>query len=493
MMSEEMLSKIIDGSPIPSFVINKQHLVTHWNLAIEALSGLKKQEIIGTSDQWRAFYNQKRPVMADLIVDNASPKEIEGYYKGKCKRSNLIDGAYQAEDFFPDLGRYGKWLDFTASPIKNEQGEIVAAIETLQDMTDQKIAQEALYNSEQNYRDLFESALDAIWVHDLKGDIQVANKAAAKLIGYSLEEMWWLNISSFMTAESLKLNNEIQEKLINHESVEMPYQEKLKRKDGLEIIVEITTRLIAQNNLPTAFQNIARDVTLERKIKESLRFYLQKVLAAQEDERKRIARDLHDDTAQSLLLLMRKLDALVSDRRIKLSKKIREELTRSVSLSMDIHAGIRRYAQELRPAILDDLGLVPALEWIFDNLGTECGITVDTKIDPIKSDLPRETQLVLFRIAQEAITNIKKHAETSKVVFRLLFEDNKMRMVITDFGKGFKMPARLGDLGTAGKLGLVGMQERAQLLNGTFDIQSEPGKGTSIVVEIPLEINLKQS
>jgi PAS domain-containing protein len=98
---EEMLTKIIDGSSIASFVINKQHKVTYWNTAIEALSGIKKGEIIGTDGQWKAFYTENRPVMADLIVDRASADEIEVYYRNKCKKSLLIDGAYEAEGFFP--------------------------------------------------------------------------------------------------------------------------------------------------------------------------------------------------------------------------------------------------------------------------------------------------------------------------------------------------------------------------------------------------------
>ena len=89
LLSSEMLTRIIDGSPIPSFVINKQHKVTHWNTASEALSGIKREEIIGTDKQWRAFYTEKRPVMADLIVDGAPASDIEVFYQDKCKRSDL--------------------------------------------------------------------------------------------------------------------------------------------------------------------------------------------------------------------------------------------------------------------------------------------------------------------------------------------------------------------------------------------------------------------
>jgi len=142
---EALLTKIIDGSPIPTFAINEQHKVTHWNTALDSLSGIKKEAVVGTDNQWQAFYSEKRPVMADLIVDGASADEIAVYYRDKAKKSSLIDGAYEAEDFFPALGEHGKWLHFTASPIKNEDGEIISAIETLQDITEERQMQENLH------------------------------------------------------------------------------------------------------------------------------------------------------------------------------------------------------------------------------------------------------------------------------------------------------------------------------------------------------------
>jgi len=138
--AEEMLTKIVDGSSISSFVINRNHKVTHWNTAVEALTGIKRAEIVGTGEQWRAFWPEKRPVMADLIVDGVSADEIKEYYQGRSQQSLLIDGGYEAEGFYPALGRGGKWLHFTASPIKGPDGEIIGAIETLQDITERKRA-----------------------------------------------------------------------------------------------------------------------------------------------------------------------------------------------------------------------------------------------------------------------------------------------------------------------------------------------------------------
>ena len=122
--SQEQLSPIIAGSPIPTFVINSDHITTHFNHACENLTGLSAKDIIGTQDQWKAFYSKKRPVMADFIMDHASEQKIAEYYPGKYKESDVVPGAYNAEDFFPDLGEDGKWLFFTAAPIKDNQGKI---------------------------------------------------------------------------------------------------------------------------------------------------------------------------------------------------------------------------------------------------------------------------------------------------------------------------------------------------------------------------------
>jgi len=133
------ISQIVHGNSIPSFVIDNKHRVIYWNKALESLTGIKEEEIMGTDEQWRAFYTEKRPCMADLIVDGASEEEVEKNYKDKYRKSSLIDGAYEAIDFFPEIK---KWLRFTANSITDINGEIVGAMETLEDITERKRAEQ---------------------------------------------------------------------------------------------------------------------------------------------------------------------------------------------------------------------------------------------------------------------------------------------------------------------------------------------------------------
>ena len=139
----QSLQSIIGSSPIPAFIIGKDHLVIYWNKALEELSGIKAEEVVGTGQQWRAFYSTERPCMADLLVDEFQ-KDITHWYTGKFIKSKLIDGAYEATDFFPELGKRGRWLRFTAAIIQNSKGTVVGAIETLEDITQAKRAEAAL-------------------------------------------------------------------------------------------------------------------------------------------------------------------------------------------------------------------------------------------------------------------------------------------------------------------------------------------------------------
>lgn len=147
--SEQRLDSIIDGSPIPAFMIGKDHRIVYWNKALAELSKINAQEVVGTRQQWRAFYSKKRPCMADLLVDYRV-ENIPKWYEGKYIQSNLLDEAYEATDFFPELGEQGKWLRFTAAIIRNAAGDLVGAIETLEDITLRKKAEEALLKARED-------------------------------------------------------------------------------------------------------------------------------------------------------------------------------------------------------------------------------------------------------------------------------------------------------------------------------------------------------
>jgi signal transduction histidine kinase len=199
-----------------------------------------------------------------------------------------------------------------------------------------------------------------------------------------------------------------------------------------------------------------------------------------------MARELHDDTAQALVVLSRQLDAFLEwpDREHERTPQRLEELRQ---LTAEISQGVRRFVQDLRPSTLDDLGLLPTLNALTTRLSEEDGIEATVEVIGEQRRLPAETELVLFRIAQEALNNVRKHSQATEVVSTIEFGDGTVRVSIRDNGQGFKVPHGLGQLVKVGKLGLTGMFERAQLVGGTLTVESAPGEGTTVETRIPCQ------
>jgi len=186
--SEQRLYSIIQGSPIPTFVIGKDHKVMYWNKALEELTRIKATGVVGTTQHWRAFYREERPCMADLLVEQ-TVEAVPQWYADKYITSSLIEEAYEATDFFPGLGDNGKWLRFTAATIRNSQGELVGAIETLEDVTERKLAEEALRDSELRLQSVLQSSPIPAFVIGKDHKVMYWNKALEELSGIKAEEV----------------------------------------------------------------------------------------------------------------------------------------------------------------------------------------------------------------------------------------------------------------------------------------------------------------
>ena len=186
---KDRLSRILQETAIPTFVIDKNHILTHVNKAFENLTGISGEEIIGTRNQWLAFYPTKRPTMADLIVDNASEAEISRYYAGRYQKSAVSQWGFESERHFRDLKNGSKWLFFTASPLKDNEGKIIGAVETLQDITEQKQAEAALRESKRGMRSLLDFVPYPIVVSNLDGTVNYVTPAFTETFGWTLEEL----------------------------------------------------------------------------------------------------------------------------------------------------------------------------------------------------------------------------------------------------------------------------------------------------------------
>ena len=345
---------------------------------------------------------------------------------------------------------------------------------------------EQLRASEHRYRGLFESAHDAIWVHDLKGNIIAANKACVGLTGYDLEELQDIKVSELISGDNYETAIGMKQAVLGGKTLGYLGELKMLKKDGTEALIQLASSSVRGNGLPTAFQCIARDVTVAKRMEENLHFFLQQITRAQEEERRRIAHELHDDTIQALAVHSLRIDELASNIKRLRKDDIPQHLEELHDQVNNITQGLRRLSQDLRPAALDRLGLLPALEWLASNVAEHSGIETAVKVLGAVRRFSDEVELVLFRIVQEALRNVWKHAQATKADITVEFEDNRIRITVEDNGSGFNLPHSVTDLPRSGKLGLAGMRERSELLGGTITIESEPEKGTAIIAELPV-------
>jgi two-component system sensor histidine kinase UhpB len=223
--------------------------------------------------------------------------------------------------------------------------------------------------------------------------------------------------------------------------------------------------------------------TMLETLDESARTRATQILAAQEQERKRIARELHDETSQvltSLLISLKILEETISN------EAARQQMEETRSLVHRTLRAIRNLSIDLRPSALDDLGLVPALRWYLKEYQQKCKVEVEFSASSFKERLPSEIETTIYRIVQEALTNTAKYAQATKVGVSVVETGEGVRATVSDNGKGFDAQTLLKLPWQERGLGLAGMHERAALLDGALLINTEPGRGTTIDVTIPL-------
>jgi two-component system sensor histidine kinase UhpB len=360
---------------------------------------------------------------------------------------------------------------------------------------------EQLQAQEARYRQLTENANDLIFAVDTEGLFTYINRRVEAVLGYTPQELLGKSIESLVTPNSLPAVREHLRRGLADPAYRPSYELELIRKDGTLAYVEVSSATLMEGGRIVGRHGIARDITervrLEQEIarrqaelsasrqrQTELRDYIALTTRAVEEERRRIARELHDDTAQALVAISRRLDA-VSDLISRSPEQAAARLAEAQDLLDQTLTSLRRFSRDLRPAILDDLGLVPALEWLMSELGREPHGKLVTRCEVLGEPrrLPPEVELGLFRIAQEAVQNVRRHSEATAATLTLQFGPTETYLEITDNGRGFLTSEMRAESGI--HLGLAGMQERAQLLGGTYTVQSTPGQGTTVSVSVP--------
>jgi PAS domain S-box-containing protein len=341
-------------------------------------------------------------------------------------------------------------------------------------------ASEVLRLTETKYRGLFESSPIAVLLLDPEGGILEANPAAGLLFGEDPEALKTMVVADLLEGSGTQRLLHPSQGGRSH-----PDSRFFSPRDNPEVYLEPILTQINDSQGDVSIQVLLRDATEEQHRQAGLRAYAAHVTRAQEEERQRIARELHDETIQDLIVLCRQLDR-VGDASPALPDSAIDSLRETRMMAEEIVEGLRNSIQALRPSILDDLGLVAALRRLLADLQRRGEVRVQLKVVGERHRLSPVIELGLFRIAQEALSNVERHSRATTVAMTVAFGEDEARLDVIDDGGGLAPPSSQVDAISNGQLGLIGMQERAELLGGSLEIHSTPGKGTQITASFPI-------
>ncbi len=473
--TEQKLHDIFQGSPIPAFIINTSHQVIYWNRALEEMSGIKSGEVMDTCLHWKAFYGEARPCMADLLLDGDAAA-ITFWYNGKYRRSDLIENAYEATDFFPNLGEGGKWLRFTAAVIRGASGDPLGALETLEDITKRKLAEDALRESEEKYKTLVNNIPDIVYSLDRSGKITLINKEVLDAYGYRYEDLINEPFPDFIHPDDKeRVSNSFIEAVKTHRNYTKGLQFRIVDKKGDIHWLELHSHMRFDNQGDFhQEEGVLRDIS-ERKLAD------EKLLASLH-EKEVLLKEVHHRVKNNLQVIMSLINLQsknlnnkdliqcidVVKNRIWAISLIHERLYQSGNFSsIDFPEYIKILATELCRAYYQT---TPEINFTLD--AGNVGISIDKAIP-------------CSLITNEIISNSLKHAfppdwhgkaELSVSIHE--DPDGRVELTIRDNGIGIPLKAEPGATDTLG-LNLINILTRQ--IDGKFRIDRENGTKYTII------------
>jgi len=230
------------------------------------------------------------------------------------------------------------------------------------------------------------------------------------------------------------------------------------------------------------WRNKQKQIMVEREAERHL--YITQILKAQEDERRRVAQELHDGTIQDLLVFVNSIQGLIDSKMNEDTGRREDVLEHLRDSILHLTEDLRRITLDLRPAVLDNLGLVPAVRWLAEKLAREDKITAKVSMTGVEKKLSSESEVIVFRIIQEALNNVQRHSKATEVMINLLYAPDSLEVVVKDDGLGFHINKTKDSLVTE-RMGITGMRQRVDSLNGSMNITSQVGTGTILSFKIP--------
>jgi PAS domain S-box-containing protein len=442
------------------------------NEAFLAVTGYRSEQVVGRH--------------VEEVLPTSSSELVRGKYAEAVREGKTVRWEEVAE--MPAGRRVGEVF---VTPVRDEVTGQLYLLGGVHDITDRIAGEEALRESESKFRMLAESSASAILYHLDDGTFVYVNPAAERMTGYTREELlrlkiWDLLHPTFRQAVEARLRARQEgENIVSQNEVRMII------KGGETRWITYTAGRVLIQGRP-AIIAMATDVTERKQAEEQLRASREqlralsaRLLSAREEERKRIAREIHDELGQALTGLIIEL-SWVEDKLAALpdagrARPLLEKVASMLRLADSTVESVRRIAAELRPGLLDDFGLVAAIEWHAQEFEQRTGVSCQVSSELGEAVLSTEQSTALFRIAQEALTNVARHAAATAARVRLFREGEQVVLRVEDDGRGIGAETS----SPSGSLGVVGMHERAALLGGTVQITGSPGGGTTVEARVP--------
>jgi PAS domain S-box-containing protein len=460
----------------PIITVDAEQRIVAFNPAAETVFGWAHGEIVGRPldvlipERFRARHHEH----VDAFAHTGTTSRRMGTHA-------VLAGLRRNGEEFP--------LEASISQYTGEGGKRLTVI--VRDVTERVRTQSLLASSEARMRGILDSAMDAIITVDRHQNVVMFNKAAEEMFGTTRAEAIGAPLTTFIP-ERFRAGHAAHVERFAHGGATSRRMAEARivtglRRNGEEFPIDAAISHLRDGD-NVFYTVILRDVSAReqaladlRRSKQELSEMVAAAETTREQEKSRVARELHDELGQALTM-MRMDVAWCKANLAGAAPGAQAKLDRMENLLKTTVAATRRIASDLRPLMLDDLGLVPALEWLAHNMSQRAGIPCDFAIDDPAIALPPAHSTAVFRIVQEALTNIAKHAHATQARIAVRRDGSALAIAIEDDGVGF-VP---DDPRKPESFGLIGLRERISLLRGTASIRSSPGAGTSIVVTIPL-------
>jgi two-component system, NarL family, sensor histidine kinase UhpB len=461
------LSAVFDILPDMVFVVDREERILFVNQAATRSFGKRPDEILGH-------------LQSELFHEGLAAKHSQAIQHVFHTGETVVTENQQDSHVRP------KWLDTRLIPLREPSGGIEAVVGMVRDVSDRRKTQEALALREAFLRGMLDNLPYLAWLKNTEGKFQVVNQpfatAAGKarpseVVGLDDFVVWPHELAARYVADDQDVMRTGQQKLV---------EEQISTRGQLRWVETFKSPVFDASGRVIGTTGLAHDITHRRQLqeeqrrsREQLRALAAHVESVREQERVRIAREIHDELGQSLTCMG--MDLAFLDKQIGSdNKEAAARVAALVELVKDTIRSVRRISSELRPSILDDLGLGPAIEWLAHDFEARTHITCAVGV-PEELSLPLDLATPLFRVCQEALTNVTRHASASEVSVRLECTDKEVQLVVADNGRGITEE----EIRRQGSLGLLGMKERVSILGGDLDVVGVPGQGTTITIRIP--------